>query len=293
MPRSSVSKTSSSSLNADHHGRNIVILSHNVSNDVASGYFDVNTLLTGRIDVLARCVNSALWISNGIRKDTSVFLMLFPHNVTIEVRGQEVTGLNPDERTMALCLQRTLLSGNTNSLLQLEWLREKDLKPPDTVNPHKPGSYSKSEKKSFRVVRKHREAMIRRIYRSLNDAGERSDDAPNGFILHTNDSLEERLRLWKSEGGVTNTFMMDELGDPLANVLASRNNKCEQHNNSDGSTTTTIILADQMGYSACDESMLAENDDVTKVSLGPISLLTSQCITITHNLLDIQSAVEA
>jgi tRNA pseudouridine-54 N-methylase len=172
-------------------------------------------------------------------------------------------------------------------------LKEKDLRPPDTVNPNKPGSYSKSEKKSFRAARKHREAMIRRIYRSLNDTGERSDGAPDGFILHTNDSLQERLRLWKSEGGVTNTFMMDELGDPLVNVLASRNNKHEHHSSSDISTSTAIILGDQMGYSACDESTLAENDDVTKVSLGPISLLTSQCITITHNLLDIQSAVDA
>ena len=42
--------------------------------------------------------------------------MLFPHNVTIEVRGGSVRGLNPDERTMALCLQRTLLDGGCDNV---------------------------------------------------------------------------------------------------------------------------------------------------------------------------------
>ena len=83
--------------------RNIIILSHNVSRSVADGYFDVNSLLAGRIDVLARCISCALWISNGIRNDTNIYLMLFPHNITIEVRGSDVIELNPDERTTALC----------------------------------------------------------------------------------------------------------------------------------------------------------------------------------------------
>ena len=73
--------------------RNIVVLSHNVSQDVADGLFDVNNLLTGRVDVLTRCVNSAIWVSNGIRKDTSVFLMLFPQNITIEIQGDKICGL--------------------------------------------------------------------------------------------------------------------------------------------------------------------------------------------------------
>ena len=41
-----------------------------------------------------------------------------------------------------------------------------------------------------------------------------------------------------------------------------------------------------MGYEASDEKMLTEHDAVREVSLGPLSLLTSQCITITHHYLD-------
>ena len=79
-----------------------------MSHDVAHGIFDVNNLPKGRIDVLARCVTSALWVSNRICTDTTLFLMLSPHNITIELQGSCVRSLTPDERTVALYLQRTL-----------------------------------------------------------------------------------------------------------------------------------------------------------------------------------------
>ncbi len=99
----------------NHHQRNIIVLCHNVSQDVADGIFDVNNLPKGRIDVLARCVTSALWVSNRIRTDTTLFLVLSPQNMTIEVQGSRVRSLTPDERTMALYLQRTLWCGKDDS----------------------------------------------------------------------------------------------------------------------------------------------------------------------------------
>eukprot|EP00985_Skeletonema_marinoi_P002788 scaffold1149_cov173-Skeletonema_marinoi.AAC.8 len=352
-PPPSSSLHSATTSHTDSHTtntRNILILSHNVTQDVAAGYFDVNTLLTGRIDVLSRCVNSALWISNGIRKDTNVYLMLFPHNVTIEVRGGSVRGLNPDERTMALCLQRTLLDGgcehvdnlcdatdglksesvdgnnnvsttNSSSMqatiqerrqLELNNLRKRTLKRPTSYNPNKPGSYTKSERIRMRTVRKQREAMIRRIQRSSKattstagvDDGDDEAALPTainaGFQLHRNDSLERRLQLLNGDI----TFMMDEIGEPLSQFLDD-SNRCsiDTNTNTDTATATTtnIVLGDQMGYAPCDEEFLLEqcdnNDKTTaaavmkKVSLGPISLLTSQCITIVHNCLDINERI--
>jgi tRNA pseudouridine-54 N-methylase len=220
--------------------------------------------------------------------------MLFPHNITIEVRGDAVESLNPDERTMALHLQRTLLAGNTVNSTHFKLLESNSSLlrenggPPDTYNPNKPGAYTKSQKASFRIARRHREAMIRRVYRMVNETGE-----PSGFMLHRNDTLQKRLRMLKSreeqEGGIDmtscNTFMLDEMGDPLVHVLPSNNN---DESKSSAKATTNIILGDQMGYSPDDEMLLSENKDVKKVSLGPISLLTSHCITIVHNCLDIQ-----
>jgi len=276
--------------------------------------------------------------------------MLFPHNVTIEVRGGSVRGLNPDERTMALCLQRTLLDGgcehvdnlcdatdglksesvdgnnnvsitNSSSMqattiqeerrqLELNNLRKRTLKRPTSYNPNKPGSYTKSERIRMRTVRKQREAMIRRIQRSskatTSTAG--GDDADDesalptainaGFQLHRNDSLERRLQLLNGDI----TFMMDEIGEPLSQFLDD-SSRCSIDTNTDTitATTTNIVLGDQMGYAPCDEEFLLEqcdnNDETTaaavmkKVSLGPISLLTSQCITIVHNCLDINERI--
>jgi tRNA pseudouridine-54 N-methylase len=277
--------------------RNIIILSHNVSQDVADGFFDVNYLLTGRIDVLARCVNSALWVSHGIRKDTSVFLMLFPHNITIEIQGDSVHNLNPDERTMALHLQRTLLVGgrgdeNKHALeesspeqwklaagqrreVELLRLQETQRKRPAMTNPFKPGALPRSEKKAMRLTRKHREAMVRRINRV-------GTDAPVGFLLHRDDTLETRLKTFSSMGPI---IMLHELGEPLVDALASIYQQETDHD-----TTTTLILGDQIGYVPSDEKLMAESDALRQVSLGPISLLTSQCITITHHYLDMAKA---
>mmetsp|Transcript_3995 Transcript_3995/g.5753 ORF Transcript_3995/g.5753 Transcript_3995/m.5753 type:complete len:343 (-) Transcript_3995:40-1068(-) len=281
--------------------RNIVVVSHNVSQDVADGFFDVSALLTGRVDVLTRCISSALWVSNGVRKDTSVFLMLFPQNITIEVRGEKIRGLNPDERTTALYLQRTLLDGGDvpsasseedglplssqeqRRQVKLDRLQERDLGKPETINPFKPGAWSGSQKEYFRSARRRRQNMARQINRSAK-AG-----TPHGFIFHKDDTLEKRLKLLLASTETNHVYMMDELGEPLLDVLLTStkddiifNHKGKKRNN------TTIILGDQIGYSPCDEKLLAENDSVRKVSLGPVSLLTSQCITIAHNFLDIR-----
>jgi tRNA pseudouridine-54 N-methylase len=327
-------QTTQSTTQTPSHHRNIVVLSHNVSQDVADGFFDMNNLLQGRVDVLTRCANSALWVSNNIRQDTTVWIMLFPHNITIEIRGCAVTHLNPDERTMALFLQRTLLSGSfgddnagdrnnengeqlqqTRREVAISRLTERKLERPEIVNPFKPGALPKSERNKLKVARKQRQAMVRRIHRSSNtntadiSAGD-SDSAtaaadsigpPAGFVRHSNDSLSARLEQFSAVGPV---LMLHETGAPLANVLLEPS---RYHHSNDGTsdtrtttnenTTTTLILGDQIGYAACDEKLLAESRNgsdsgepvsaVRKVSLGPLSLLTSQCITIAHHYLDL------
>jgi tRNA pseudouridine-54 N-methylase len=291
-----------SALQAAARQRNVVILSHNVSQDVADGLFEVNNLLHGRVDVLARCANAALWVSNGIRKDTTVFLMLFPHNVTIEIQGAGVRGLNPNERTMALHLQRTLLIGNSNRrrdgsvadeglqpsmavaseerrAVELVRLTTGTPQDPDAiVNPAKPGSRSKSQKKILRVARKEREAAVRRL-----NGFKTGDEAPAGFYFHRNESLGARLAALATNGPI---LIFNELGDPLWEVLREQEEDDERAADQ-RSATTTLVLANQRGYAASDEKMLLENDALRQVSLGPLSLLTSQCITIAHHYLDL------
>jgi tRNA (pseudouridine54-N1)-methyltransferase len=62
---------------------------------------------TGRLDVLLRCMRSALLVSHGLRRDTLVYLVLYGSLVdsvgprTIRIDGRVASYLRPDERTMA------------------------------------------------------------------------------------------------------------------------------------------------------------------------------------------------
>ena len=290
-----------------YHRRNIVVLCNNVSQDVADGIFDVNNLLKGRIDVLARCVTSALWVSNRIRTDTTLFLMLSPHNITIELQGSRVRSLTPDERTVSLYLQRTLWN-NGKDITQRKGgpeVTSNNMSASSgsdsysaSVNAQTPPrstyintkSAPMSDEKRLRDNQKGREAMIHRI--RISHQGK--SPLP-GFILHQNDSLQTRLNKLVSlssgddDGDVDEIWMLSETGDPLWSVLEDqqqKRSKCATKVNTGENRMTTLILGNQLGYSADDERLLLGTPAVREVSLGSLSLLTSQCITITHHYLD-------
>jgi tRNA pseudouridine-54 N-methylase len=278
---------------AKHHQRIIVVLCNNVSQDVADGIFDVNNLPKGRIDVLARCVTSALWVSNRIRTDTTLFLMLSPHNITIELQGSRVRSLTPDERTVALYLQRTLWNNRKDNSMSAgsgsdsSFASSTSQTPPHStyINPQ---SAPMSEEKRLRDNQKGREAMIHRI--RISHQGKSS--LP-GFILHQNDSLQTRLNklvsLSSGDDDDDDIWMLSETGDPLWTVLEDQQQKQFEYAtkiNTGQNRTTTLILGNQLGYSADDERLLLGTPAVREVSLGSLSLLTSQCITITHHYLD-------
>jgi tRNA (pseudouridine54-N1)-methyltransferase len=61
----------------------------------------------GRLDVLARCVNSAFFLSHGLRESVRVFLVL-GDEVTIRLEGVELRYMNPDERNIAGLLKQAL-----------------------------------------------------------------------------------------------------------------------------------------------------------------------------------------
>ncbi len=65
---------------------------------------------SGRIDEIARCVTAALLVSNGIRKDTVVMLILQGKGGTrlVEFNGKYMKNLNPDERSTAALLRIAL-----------------------------------------------------------------------------------------------------------------------------------------------------------------------------------------
>lgn len=65
---------------------------------------------SGRMDILCRAVTAAFVLSHGIRKDVCVYLVLLGGEApkTIQLRGETLRHLNPDERTTAALLKKAL-----------------------------------------------------------------------------------------------------------------------------------------------------------------------------------------
>lgn len=78
-----------------------------------SGDFSLNDLCggTGRLDVLLRCVNSAFFLSHGLRTDVEMFIVLKgPPDPpkTVRLLGSRILHLNPDERSTAALFKNAL-----------------------------------------------------------------------------------------------------------------------------------------------------------------------------------------
>ncbi len=65
----------------------------------------------GRLDVLARCINSAFWLSYGIRKNVIFHTILYgkPNPpVYIRIEGNKLRKMSPDERNIAIFIKKAL-----------------------------------------------------------------------------------------------------------------------------------------------------------------------------------------
>jgi len=85
--------------------RQFVIIGHDAPVDAE---FSLNGLPgEGRLDLLSRCVTSALLVSHGIREDVNVHLVL-GDEVTVRFTGASLRGLHPDERSTAALIRTAL-----------------------------------------------------------------------------------------------------------------------------------------------------------------------------------------
>ena len=90
--------------------KNFILLAHR-----ARTYpdFPLNDLCgaAGRWDGVARCVNSALFISHDLRRDTSIHIILMgppdPSKI-VTIEGRSVKYLNPDERSTVALIGKSL-----------------------------------------------------------------------------------------------------------------------------------------------------------------------------------------
>ncbi len=65
---------------------------------------------SGRIDVVARCINASIFLSHTIRRDV-LFFVYFPRiGMRIKIDASKVKYLNPDERSTAALIRNALLN---------------------------------------------------------------------------------------------------------------------------------------------------------------------------------------
>ena len=82
---------------------------------------------SGRMDLICRTISNAIWISNDLRRDTNIHVVMTgPKNPpkTISFYGAELKGIEPDERTIARKIQEALKIG-----LNLKTGEEKQVSP--------------------------------------------------------------------------------------------------------------------------------------------------------------------
>ena len=66
---------------------------------------------SGRLDILLRCLRSALLVSHGLRRDTVVYLVLLGGPLAprvLRVDGRHVRFIRPEERMLAILVQKAL-----------------------------------------------------------------------------------------------------------------------------------------------------------------------------------------
>lgn len=87
--------------------RKFLIISNTVD---TSQPLSLNSLTAyGRLDVICRCISSAFYLSNDFRKDVFLSIFFQKNQKIMEIDGNKVRGLNPDERAIAGVLKKVFV----------------------------------------------------------------------------------------------------------------------------------------------------------------------------------------
>jgi tRNA pseudouridine-54 N-methylase len=263
----------------------VVVLFHDVSAATAAGLFSVSNLLQGRVDVWCRCVTAALYLSDDLRRDTVVSLVLSPpegdvpenHRRTrvVTVRGDEVEGLAPAETRVALLLQRATQHASLGALGELG----REAKAAAARAADRDEDAEAREKKSARNASRRRARWVARRPGSAGPVpGIAVTDYPNTetCLNAVCDALG---------GGPGSILLLDAAGAPFATPALGKETRAS-------ADATTFVLGDATGITALERELLMRQDGISTVALGPRVLLASHCIVLAHAALDNVDDVE-
>ena len=281
--------------------RHVVVLFHDVSAPTAAGLFSVSNLLQGRVDVWCRCVTAALYLSDDLRRDTVVSLVLSPPSSeekhekefpthesgrtrVVTVRGDEVEGLAPAETRVALLLQRATQHASLGALGELG----REAKRNTAARAANRDENAEEETKSSNEKKSERNASRRRARWVAQRPGSAFGPVP-GITVTDYLNLETCLNAVVFERhalgsrGPGSILLLDAAGAPFAGAEALGK---EKRADLSATTTTTFVLGDATGITKIERELLMRRDGISTVALGPRVLLASHCIVLAHAALD-------
>ena len=265
--------------------RNFVVVGHRAA---TSPRFTLTDLpgSAGRLDLLCRCVNSALCLSNGLRRDSQLWMVLQgPPGppVTIRFDGGNARYLNPDERSTGALVRHALI---------------------------------KLEEEEQRALRERNvEAVTEAKAEGEDEAGAGSENGDETQEPHPKiGELERTPGVYVSRTGLAETLerlatagarmvLLEEGADEAKGVLEDllATMPGAGTGNDDGTTVDKKAEVDDASKSGgCPwafimgddrdltegELALVNDNQIVRAGLGPLSLLTSHCIVLVQTLLD-------
>ena len=254
--------------------RSVVVMCHGVTPHARAGLFSAANLLQGRVDVWCRCVTAGLYLSDDVRRDTVVHLVMQSDDLAscrlVSVDGARVEGLAPAEKNVALLLQRAMQHASLDQLPTLA----RDA-PGGRRSRVGDGDADEVREKSARNARK-REASW------LHDRPGSAGPVP-GIAVSDHQSLETCLR--DALRGCGAVALLDVDGDDASCVLA------RPPDNPDNGDGFAVVVGDGSGVTPDERRTLMFAFGAVLMALGGgRMLLASHCVVLAHAALDGEEA---
>ena len=248
---------------------------HGVTPHARAGLFSAANLLQGRVDVWCRCVTAGLYLSDDVRRDTVVHLVMQSDDLAscrlVSVDGARVEGLAPAEKNVALLLQRAMQHASLDQLPTLA----RDA-PGGRRSRGGDGTASEAgdgdevREKSARNARK-------RVGEWLAKRPGSAGPVP-GIAVSDHQSLEACLR--DALRGCGAVALLDVDGDDASGCLAR---PLDNPENGEG---FAVVVGDGSGITPDERRTLMFVFGAVLMAMGGKTLLASHCVVLAHAALD-------
>lgn len=254
--------------------RSVVVMCHGVTPHARAGLFSAANLLQGRVDVWCRCVTAGLYLSDDVRRDTVVHLVMQSDDLAscrlVSVDGARVEGLAPAEKNVALLLQRAMQHASLDQLPLLA----RDA-PGGRRSRVGDGDGDEVREKSARNARKREASWLR-------DRPGSAGPVP-GIAVSDHQSLDTCLR--DALRGCGAVALLDVDGDDASCVLA------RPPDNPDAGDGFAVVVGDGSGVTPDERRTLMFVFGAVLMALGGgRMLLASHCVVLAHAALDGEEA---